>query len=87
MAQPPRNQSIPVSPVRTALIVLFVIAAAIIVMTFVLSKTQVPVEPQETRIDPNIATTCENACRGCFSKDYDARCFDRCRFGLKPYCD
>jgi hypothetical protein len=34
-----------------------------------------------------VATTCENTCRTCVSKEYDARCFDRCRFGFKPYCD
>ena len=87
MAEPPPDQPLPLSPVRTALIILFVMAAAIFVITFVLSKTQAPVESEETRIDPNLATTCENSCRGCLSKEYDARCLDRCRFGLKPYCD
>ena len=90
MPQPPRNQSTPISPVRTALIILFLFAAAIVVTTFALSKLQgpsAPSEPQETRIDPDLVTSCENSCRGCVSKEYDARCSDRCRFGFKPYCD
>jgi hypothetical protein len=87
MKEPPRNQSIPVSPVRTALTILFLMAAAIIATTFVLSKMQAPADSPGTEIDPNLATTCQDACRGCVSKEYDARCVDRCRFSFKPYCD
>jgi len=87
MAKPPRKQSIPISSLPVAIIVLFLVASTIAVLAFAVSKLQTPQEAQETKIDTNLATTCQNACRDCSSKEYDARCFDRCRFGFKPYSD
>jgi len=87
MVRPPRKQSIPISPLPIAMLVFIVLAGAIAVLAFGLSKTEAPREAQETEIDTNLATACGNTCQNCSSKDYDARCFDRCRFGFKPYCD
>jgi hypothetical protein len=87
MVGPPRKQSIPVSALPIAVLVLLLVAGAIAVLSFALSKMQAPQEVQETGIDTNLAATCEAACRDCISQDYEARCFDRCRFGYKPYCD
>jgi hypothetical protein len=87
MANPLRKQSIPISSLPIAILVLILVASTIAVLTFALSKMQAPKEAQETKIDTNLATTCQNACRDCSSKEYDVRCFDRCRFGFKPYCD
>jgi hypothetical protein len=72
-------------------VLLFILAAgAIAVLTFAWRQVQipqVPQAPQEPDIHTNVEGTCDNACHGCVSKEYDARCFDRCRFGFKPYCD
>jgi len=88
MPEPSQRQPPAPSPVRIALIILLVIAAAITFTAFILSKIQAPPEePAQSTSDTNLTTKCENACRGCVSKEYDARCFDRCRFGFKPYCD
>jgi hypothetical protein len=87
MPEPSQSEPPAPSPVRIALIILFVIAAAITITAFILSKMQAPQEPAPSTTDTNLTTTCENACRACVSKEYDARCFDRCRFGFKPYCD
>ena len=85
MPEPSQKQA--PSPVRIALIILFVMAAAITLTAFILSRMQTPEEPAQPTTDTSLTKTCENACRGCVSKEYDARCFDRCRFGFKPYCD
>ena len=85
MVGPSRKQSIPVSALPIAMLVLLLVAGAIAVLSFALSKMQAPQE--ETGIDTNLPATCEAACRDCISQDYEARCFDRCRFGYKPYCD
>jgi hypothetical protein len=87
MPEPSQKQALPPSPVRIALIILFIVAAAITVIAFILSKLQTPDAPAQSTIDTNLTATCQNACRACVSKEYDARCFDRCRFGFKPYCD
>ena len=87
MVRPPRRQSVPISPLPIAMLVLIVVAGAIAVLTFILPKMEGPRDAQETEIDTNVAPACENACQNCVSKDYDARCLDRCRFGFKPYCD
>jgi hypothetical protein len=63
------------------------VAGAIAVLTFAWRQVQMPQGTQEPEIHTNVEGTCDNACRGCVSKEYDARCFDRCRFGFKPYCD
>jgi hypothetical protein len=87
MTGPPRRQSTSISALRIAVLVLLLVAGTIAVLSFVLSKMQAPPETQETGTDTNLAPRCENVCRNCVSEDYDARCFDRCRFGFKPYCD
>jgi hypothetical protein len=84
---PPSKQPIPISALPIAVLVLLLVAGTIAVLSFALSKMQAPQEAQEPGIDTNAAVTCKAACRDCFSQDYDARCFDRCRFGFKPYCD
>jgi len=33
------------------------------------------------------SASCAQSCGTCKSIDYDARCTDRCKFNLKPYCD
>jgi len=69
-------------------VLLFILAAgAIAVLTFAWRQVQTPQEAQEPEIHTNVEGTCDNACLGCVSKEYDARCFDRCRFDFKPYCD
>ena len=87
MPKPSQKEALPPSPVRIGLIIFFVIAAAITFTAFILSKMQTAEETAQSTIDTNVATTCENTCRACVPKEYDARCFDRCRFGFKPYCD
>jgi hypothetical protein len=87
MVGPPRKQSIPLSALPIAVLVLMLVAGTIAVLSFALSKMQAPQEAQETGTDTSLAARCEAACRDCISNDYEARCFDRCRFGFKPYCD
>jgi hypothetical protein len=87
MTGPPRRQSNPISALRIAVLVLLLVAGTIAVLSFVVSKRQAPPQTQESGTDTNLTANCENACRNCVSEDYDARCFDRCRFGFRPYCD
>lgn len=87
MVGPPRKRSIPVSALPIAVLVLMLVAGTIAVLSFALSKMQAPQEAHETGIDSNLAATCASACRDCISQDYEARCFDRCKFGYKPFCD
>src|SRR5262245_29220651 len=87
MVEPPRRQSTPIPSLPIAVLTLILVASAIAVLTLALPKMGEPRGVQETEIDTSLATTCEDACRACLSKEYDARCFDRCRFGFKPYCD
>jgi hypothetical protein len=87
MAAPSRKQSVSIPALPIAILVLVLVASTIAVLTVILPKMQRPQETEETRIDTDLAITCQNACSDCSSKEYDARCFDRCRFGFKPYCD
>ena len=87
MTEPPRKQSVAISAVAIAILILLLVASTIAVLTFTFSKVQAPQEGQEIGVNADFAVTCRSACRDCSSKEYDARCFDRCRFGFKPYCD
>jgi len=51
MVGPPRKQSIPVSALPIAVLVLMLVAGAIAVLSFALSRMQAPQEAQETGID------------------------------------
>ena len=73
--------------IPTALVIAIVIGIA--VMLWLLTKKE---EERELGSAPTVqseqpSATCAQACATCAAVDYDARCTDRCKFDLKPYCD
>ena len=70
------------------LIVAILIGVAVIVWML----TQKEEEPELETSTPTVqseqpSASCEQSCATCKGLDYDARCTDRCKFNLKPYCD
>jgi hypothetical protein len=69
------------------------IVAALVVLTVLVWL--VTKKGENTDLEPSAPTaqaeqpnaSCTQSCGTCKSRDYDARCTDRCKFNLKPYCD
>jgi len=70
----------------------FIVAILIGIAAIVWMLTQKVEEQESETATPTVqserpSTSCAQSCSTCKGKDYDARCTDRCKFNLKPYCD
>jgi hypothetical protein len=69
-----------------------IVATLIGIAVIVWMLTQKEEEPESETSTPTVqseqpSASCEQSCATCKGIDYDARCTDRCKFNLKPYCD
>jgi uncharacterized membrane protein YraQ (UPF0718 family) len=73
--------------IPAGLIVAILIGIAVIVWMLTQKEEEPELETSPTVQSEQPSASCEQSCATCKGIDYDARCTDRCKFNLKPYCD
>jgi uncharacterized membrane protein YraQ (UPF0718 family) len=73
--------------IPAGLIVAILIGVAVIVWMLTQKEEEPELETSPTVQSEQPSASCEQSCATCKGIDYDARCTDRCKFNLKPYCD